>query len=330
MNAASSPGMNATAPRTTSGTPSSPIAPVPSQKSSARPHTRIACLFLPFLASDRIRRGRHGPRWRSITDEKIHAPLVLAHKHKSALRIAAMDERATELGLRIDQGLADARAQFPSIDVVAHAPDADRALLESIADWCDRYTPLVACDGNHGLFLDITGCAHLFGGEQVMARDMMERLFRQGFAARIAIADTAGAAHGAARCGGCEGPVHVPSTGEFQALAGLGLHALRLAPDMVAALERTGLKTVAALADVPRAALARRFGREPLLRLDQALGACDEVLSPRLPVAEMSAERRLASPVSDMDHFQAGAFSQGRSRKTGAGWPAVRTGPVSC
>ena len=37
-----------------------------------------------------------------------------------------------------------------------------------IADWCDRFTPLVALDPPHGLFLDITGCAHLFGGEAAL------------------------------------------------------------------------------------------------------------------------------------------------------------------
>ena len=43
-------------------------------------------------------------------------------------------------------------------------------LLEKIADWCDRFTPLVAFDPPHGLVLDITGCAHLFGGEPGAAR----------------------------------------------------------------------------------------------------------------------------------------------------------------
>lgn len=234
-------------------------------------------------------------------DTTDHAPLILAHTHKNAMRIAAMDERAMALGLRIDQGLADAKAQFPSLDIVAHMPDADHALLEAIADWCDRYTPLVARDNAHGLFLDITGCAHLFGGEHAMARDMMEKLFHQGFATRIAIADTAGAAHAAAWHNADTAPVHVPSKGEFQALRNLGLRALRLPPEMVSALERTGLKTIAALANVPRAALARRFGREPLLRLDQALGACDEVLSPRMPVADITADRHLASPISDSE-----------------------------
>ena len=45
---------------------------------------------------------------------------------------------------------------------------ADRKTLDDIADWRDRFTPLVALDPPHGLYLDITGCAHLFGGDALL------------------------------------------------------------------------------------------------------------------------------------------------------------------
>ena len=50
-----------------------------------------------------------------------------------------------------------------------------RKTLDDIADWCDRFTPLVALDPPHGLFLDITGCAHLFGGEAALMRHGVRR-----------------------------------------------------------------------------------------------------------------------------------------------------------
>ena len=68
------------------------------------------------------------------------------------------------------------------------------ALLEAVADWCDRYTPLVGLDPPDGLMLDISGCAHLFGGEAALGRDIVRRLAAQGFHARVAIADTVGCA----------------------------------------------------------------------------------------------------------------------------------------
>src|SRR5439155_233061 len=67
---------------------------------------------------------------------------------------------------------------------------ADAKTLSDIADWCDRFTPLVALDPPHGLFLDITGCAHLFGGEAALLQTLVRALARQGFAVSAAIAGT--------------------------------------------------------------------------------------------------------------------------------------------
>ena len=68
---------------------------------------------------------------------------------------------------------------------------ADAKTLGDIADWCDRFTPLVALDPPHGLFLDITGCAHLFGGEARDAADLLcGVLTAQGFTVSAAIAGT--------------------------------------------------------------------------------------------------------------------------------------------
>lgn len=71
--------------------------------------------------------------------------------------------------------LATARAMHPALDVIDHDPHADAALLNAIADWCDRFTPLVAFDGSDGLLLDITGCAHLFGDEAKLLNMLTDR-----------------------------------------------------------------------------------------------------------------------------------------------------------
>ena len=120
-------------------------------------------------------------------------------KQKSALRLTALNGAAERAGLRPGQALADARAMRPDLVVEAADDQADHDLLHAVADWCDRYTPLVALDPPDGLFLDIVGCAHLFGGEAALRDDLMRRLMAQGFAVRAAIADTPGAAWAAAR-----------------------------------------------------------------------------------------------------------------------------------
>ena len=71
--------------------------------------------------------------------------------------------------------LADARAMYPRIAVVDADPAADRCMQIAIADWCDRYTPLVGLDPPDGLLFDITGCAHLFGGEEALCSDIVAR-----------------------------------------------------------------------------------------------------------------------------------------------------------
>ena len=82
--------------------------------------------------------------------------------------IHALDEAAERLGLYIGQPLANARAMCPDLKVFDADVVADAKTLSDVADWCDRFTPLVALDPPHGLFLDITGCAHLFGGEAAL------------------------------------------------------------------------------------------------------------------------------------------------------------------
>ena len=93
-------------------------------------------------------------------------------------------------GLSIGLPLANARAICPELTVFDADEVADRKTLDDIADWCDRFTPLVALDPPHGLYLDITGCAHLFGGERALLQIVCGALSRRGFAVSAAIAST--------------------------------------------------------------------------------------------------------------------------------------------
>ena len=183
----------------------------------------------------------------------------------------------------------------PALDVVTEDADADANLLEAIADWCLRYTPLVACDAPDGLLLDISGCAHLYGGEHELVADLAGRIERAGFAYRIAIAGSIGAAWAAAHYGE---PASYAGGEERALLAPLPLAALRLQPATVAALARVGLKRIGDIVDLPRSPLTARFGGELMRQLDRALRAEHEPLNPRLPVAPYVAEQRFAEPIA--------------------------------
>ncbi len=218
------------------------------------------------------------------------------------MRLTALNAPAFRLGLSRGQALAEARAIFPMLEAVEADPSADAKLLDEIADWADRYTPLVAIDGMSGLMLDITGCAHLFGGEAAMVEDLLTRLERQGFAANASIADTPAAAFAAARF--TDSAVIAPGA-SADMLKPLPIHALRLLPEKAAMLERVGIKRIGQIIDKPRAPLAARFGVDLIQRLDQALGFEEEAISPRRPMPALLAERRFAEPISLVDDIAA-------------------------
>ncbi|MCV9998162.1 DNA polymerase Y family protein [Pararhizobium sp. YC-54] len=254
---------------------------------------RILALAFPHLPTDRVARRSWGLSWRS-TRRPDAPPIVCSARLNNAMRLTALDEAAEAIGLRKNQGVAEARAMCPKLDVVEEDLAADRRLLDGIADWCDRYTPLVALDGRDGLFLDISGCAHLFGGEKALLADILARLFHMGLDARGAISSAPGLSWAASRFG--RGGIIADEDMET-VLAPLPVASLRLDQQTIAALQKLGLKQIGDLVMAPRAPLARRFGTQLLLRLDQALGRDEEPVSPRRPVASLSAERRLIEPV---------------------------------
>jgi protein ImuB len=184
---------------------------------------------------------------------------------------------------------------YPALTAVPEDQAADARLLDAIADWCQRYTPLVAADPPDGILLDIGGCAHLFGGEARLRDDLLARVTRFGFAARAAIAATIGTASAVVRFGD---EAIITAGEERNTLTPLPLAALRLSSDMVAALERLGLKTIGDILDLPRAPLTARFGPDLLRQLDRALGREHEPLTPRLPIAPYVAERNFHEPIT--------------------------------
>jgi len=220
-------------------------------------------------------------------------PLVVFGKRGNLDLIVAVDATAQRLGLHAGLALAQARAMHPALTAVPEDQAADARLIDALADWCQRYTPLVAADPPDGILFDIGGCAHLFGGEEKLRADLLTRVRRWGFSARAAIASTIGAAYAAARFS------DVAIGDDPRALlAPLPLKALRLPDETVAALKRVGLKQIGDIIDLPRAPLAARFGDDLLRQLDRALGREDEPLTPRLPVPPFVAERSFHEPIA--------------------------------
>jgi len=206
-----------------------------------------------------------------------------------------VDLKAARLKLAPGMALASARAMVRELTVVEADEPADARLLAGIADWCDRFTPFVATDGLDGLLLDITGAAHLFGGEAAMLETVRASIARQGFTIRAALAGTAAAARALARY--ADATVAAPGT-EAEAVAFLLVAALDLDPKDTHALRRAGLKTIAQVAGRARAELTARFGKEMVFKLERALGQSEKPISPRRILPDYMAEHRFAEPVT--------------------------------
>jgi len=218
------------------------------------------------------------------------------------MAVAAVDAVATALGLHPGMALAQAQAMVPSLAPVPADPEADAAALRRLAGWCLRYAPLTAPDEPDGIWLDVTGCTHLHGGEMKLLRDLVGRLAAQGIAARAAIADTAGAAHAVARFGG-EVLKIVPVADTAATIAPLPIASLRLPADIADGLHLLGFDTVTRLAATPRAPLTRRFGPLVATRLDQALGTVFEPIAPVFPPDLIQARLTFVEPLLTAEAF---------------------------
>ncbi len=219
---------------------------------------------------------------------------MISQKANNALYVHALDARAETLGLYKGQPLANARAMVEPLVLMPADEKADAALLEKIADWCDRFTPLVSLDAPDGLFLDITGAAHLFGGETKMLATVTAGIARQGLAVQGAIAGTSLAAHALARYA----PSTItPSHGEAQAVAALPITALECDDKAARALRNAGLKTVGMVAGRLHSELSERLGAGFVTRLKVMLGAEEKPLQPRRALPDLMAEQRFAEPL---------------------------------
>jgi protein ImuB len=197
--------------------------------------------------------------------------------------------------------LADARALCPSLATAPAAPADDLAFLESLALWAQRWGPWSALDPPDGLIIDVTGVAHLFGGEAALLADARDRFSRRRLNARFAIAPTAGAAWALSHYGP-DGAI-LENADIAERLACQPVAALRLDEDVLLVLRRLGLKRLGEFTGVAREALARRFRNHrapvanPLIRLDQLLGRAPEPLLPVIGEKTPVVQRRLLEPI---------------------------------
>ena len=225
-------------------------------------------------------------------------PMATIETSGARVQLVAVCPAARAQGLRPGMALTTARAQVPCLETRPTDPTGDAQELAQLADLlARRWSPMVEICDTDGLLVDLTGTAHLHGGEGGFCRRLVRLLARHGFTARVAVADTPGAAWALARYGGA-GPVCIAPPGTQEAaIAPLPPAALRLDPAALDLLDRLGVTRVVELAAMPRAPLVRRFTPAIVRRLDQALGREDEPLRPVAPEDAIVVIRRFLEPI---------------------------------
>ncbi|MEM8978395.1 MAG: DNA polymerase Y family protein [Pseudomonadota bacterium] len=302
------------------------------------PNKRILSLWFPHLGAERLLRAARGT---------IEQPFAVVAQVGQAQALSSLSAEAEAEGLRIGQPLRDATAMCPNLLTALQNPQSEAQFLAHLRRWAGKYSPWVADYAPDGLMIDITGCAHLFGGELATLQTISTDFADLGLTTLPGLADTVGAAWALARYAGqppgttlgtnlgtnrsgddidqeayatrakagkrrnwerggqapklmtLRPDTHrIASSGKTHTAIGpLPVAALRLSDSTVTELNRLGLRRISDLAGQPRAGLARRFGRELVLRLDQALGMVPEPVSPAKPPMHFACRLSFPEPI---------------------------------
>ncbi len=233
---------------------------------------RFVTIWFPCLKTD----------WFSIRQPALRdIPFVLSAPDHGRMIITGVNDLAREEGINTGMVVADARAIIPSLKVIDDDPGLTCRLLKSMALWCIRYTDIVAVDPYDGIIMNVTGCAHLWGGEMSYIKDINTRFKKRGYQVRATMADTIGAAWAIAHYGDTN-PI-IEKGKQVETLLSLPPAALRLDDSVIDRLHKLGLHQVKSFIHMPRSVLKRRFGNDFIIKLEQALGNEEEQIFPVIP-----------------------------------------------
>lgn len=244
---------------------------------------KFVSLWFPFLVTDWICIRQPGYR---------DNPLVVCSPSHGRLIISAADNIAAAKGVFKGMSLADARAIVPSLNIVAERPGLIENILRRIGEWCIRFTPIVSMDPPAGLILDVSGCTHLWNGDDAYIKELGSRLEAYGYKIGIALAPTPGAAWACARFHG-QKKVISPSD-LLSSILPLPPESLRVDEETAAMLHKLGLTRLHDFITMPASVLLNRFGKTINQRIEQMLGKTEEIVQPLFPLE--NEQQRLPTP----------------------------------
>ncbi|MFT6025750.1 MAG: protein ImuB, partial [Ascidiaceihabitans sp.] len=160
------------------------------------PNRRILSLWFPRMGADRLIR-----RDPLLTD----LPLGVVAERANMQVLTSINASAEGHGIRVGQPVRDAHAMCEGLITRQQNTHAEQLFMGVLRRWAGKFSPWVAPEGDDGLVVDLSGCAHLFGGEQALVQVVQDDCTDLGMAVCLGLADTRGAAWGLARFAGQSG-----------------------------------------------------------------------------------------------------------------------------
>ena len=291
------------------------------------PSRRIIAIWFPYMGAERIlRKTQHNPE----------EPIIIVAKKAQSEIITSISAVAQYKGLFVGQSLRDASAICTRLFVQTQNSYAETQFLKGICRWSSKFSPWVASEGNSGLIMDITGCSHLFGGENEMIAQILLAYDKLNLTAKIGCADTVGAAWALSRYSektlqnyrngdaieqearatrsrsakrsfkDISNNLKISKSNKYfvappgkirQSISNFPVAALRLEIQTQNTLAQLGLRQIGDIINQPRASLNRRFGLSLLKRVDQALGNLPEPISPLQPELNFGVRISFPDPI---------------------------------
>ncbi len=154
---------------------------------------RILSLWFPRLAAERALRMRR---------DALDLPFAVVEDRARALFLSSLNHEAEAAGLSRGQALRDAMAMCPGLVTQSADPQGEAAFLTHLRRWAGKFSPWVAEETPESLIIDLTGCSHLFGGEEALLVQVEGDCAALGLSVRAGLGDTPGVAWALARFAG--------------------------------------------------------------------------------------------------------------------------------
>ena len=244
---------------------------------------KFVSIWFPYLLTDWIciKRPQYKDRPMVVTTPK-HGKLIITHLNSIALAN----------GIFKNMALADARAIRPGVVAMNEREGITSQLLKKIAEWCIRFSPLVSTDDPEGILMEVTGCPHLWGGDQHYANEISRRLSAHGYRTKLCLAPTPGAAWACARF--FQNQNVISRSDLLPVILSLPPESLRIEIETTERLHKLGLRKLRDFLSMPKLVLLNRFGKLLNHRIAQLLGKEDEILQPVLRAENI--QERLPCP----------------------------------